>query len=74
VPKRRAARPAPERDTRATAATSSSRDQNRERAAVRATLLELAERIAAAETKAQVLGVLGSIDDYVERVVSRVPA
>jgi hypothetical protein len=43
--------------------------ENPDRAAVRAALLEFARDLARAETKADVVGVLGSIDGYVERVV-----
>jgi hypothetical protein len=43
--------------------------ENPDRAAVRAALLEFARDVARAESKADVVGVLASIDRYVERVV-----
>jgi hypothetical protein len=46
------------------------RDGDPERSAVRAALLEFAGEVAKAETKADIVGVLGSIDRYVERVVA----
>jgi hypothetical protein len=41
-----------------------------DRAAVRATLLEFAGEIARAESKADIIAVLSSVDRYVERVVA----
>lgn len=45
-------------------------DGSSDRATVRATLLELAAQVAKAENKADIIGVLGSLDRYVERVLA----
>ena len=44
-------------------------DGNSHRATVRATLLELAAQVARAESKTDLIGVLGSLDRYVDRVL-----
>jgi len=46
-------------------------DNNANRAAVRETLLQLASEVARAENKADLIGVLGSLDRWVDRVMGR---
>ncbi len=43
---------------------------NADRAAVRATLLELVAEVAKAESRTDIIGVLGSLDRYVDRILS----
>jgi hypothetical protein len=45
-------------------------DSSADRATVRATLLELAAEVAGAESKTDIIAVLGSLDRYVDRVLA----